>query len=435
MPAIAKILIIFASVLAATRFKAPLGLALVAGGVLLNLWAGLGGMDSLANLGQALFGTELWLMMAITGLIVEIGRYMTEQRNAHTIVGAARAWGGRHGRTAAMMFMPAVIGLVPMPAGALFSAPFVEQTAGADRNANWKSAVNYWFRHIWEYWWPLYPGVIIAMTTFAMVPTWQYLAVQMPFTVVAVGAGFLFLVRPHVEGLAEETGDRGAAVSSDRRVARLMLPLVIVVASLFVLPPLLKMAIAGDDVHIRQVRQLLAVLLGLVGGLVAVVADEWRHDRRKMFSTMLKKQSVDVQVSLLGVLIFKSMLDQSGLLPAASRELVASGIPLALAVAALPFLAGIVTGIALGFTGASFPLVVGLMSAPGSGLTPLATLVLAYGFGYMGMMLSPVHLCLLVTRDYFSSSMLAIYRQVAPCIAAVLVFCLASHFLLSAFGW
>jgi hypothetical protein len=89
----------------------------------------------------------------------------------------------------------------------------------------------------------------------------------------------------------------------------------------------------------------------------------------------------------------------------------------------------------LGFTGASFPLVVGLMAAPGSGLTPLATLVLAYGFGYMGMMLSPVHLCLLVTRDYFSSSMLAIYRQVAPCIAAVLVFCLASYFLLSAFGW
>jgi hypothetical protein len=378
---------------------------------------------------------ELWLMLAITGMIVEIGRYMTERRNADAIVGAARAWGGRHGRAAAMTLMPAVIGLVPMPAGALFSAPFVEQTAGSARGANWKSAINYWFRHVWEYWWPLYPGVIIAMTTFAMVPTWQYLAVQMPFTLVAAGAGFLFLVRPHVKGLADETAGAAGPALPDRRMLSVMLPLVVVLASLVVLPPLLGMVIHGEDVHTRQVRQLLAVVLGLVGGLVAVVADEWRKDRRKIFSTMLSRQSVDVQVSLLGVLVFKSMLDQSGLLPVAGQDLVASGIPLVLAVAALPFLAGIVTGIAMGFTGASFPLVVGLMGAPDSGLTPLATLVLAYGFGYMGMMLSPVHLCLLVTRDYFSSSMLAIYRQIAPCIVAVLVFCLASHLLLRALGW
>jgi integral membrane protein (TIGR00529 family) len=436
MPAIAKILIVFVSVLAATRLRAPLGIALAAGGVLLNLWAGAGAGGSLRNLGHAFLGVELWLMMAITGLIVEIGRYMTEPRNAETIVGAARAWGGRHGRAAAMTLMPAVIGLVPMPAGALFSAPFVEQTAGADRNANWKAAINYWFRHVWEYWWPLYPGVIIAMTTFAMVPTWQYLAVQMPFTVVAAGAGFLFLVRPHVKDLAEEAGDgQSRAAPAGGRVARLVLPLATVVACLVVLPLVLKLVIPGADVKSAQVRQLLAVLLGLAGGLAVVMADEWKHDRRKIFSSLLRKQSVDVQVSLLGVLVFKSMLDQSGLLPLASRELVASGIPLVFAVAALPFLAGIVTGIALGFTGTSFPLVVGLMAVPESGLTPLSTLVLAYGFGYMGMMLSPVHLCLLVTRDYFSSSVIAIYRQIVPCVAAILVFCLAGHFLLRALGW
>lgn len=434
-PAIAKILIVFVSVLAATRLRVPLGVALVAGGFLLNLWAGLGAADSLLNLGRSLLGVELWLMMGITGLIVEIGRYMTEPRNADTIVGAARTWGGRHGRAAAMTMVPAVIGLVPMPAGALFSAPFVEQTAGADRNANWKSAVNYWFRHVWEYWWPLYPGVIIAMTTFAMVPTWQYMAAQMPFTLVAAGSGFLFLVKPHVRGLADEPGNGQAQTQGGGRVGRLVLPLAIVVASLVVLPVLLKLVITGTDTKSAQVRQLLAVLLGLVGGLAAVVADEWRHDRRRIFSSLLKRQSIEVQVSLLGVLIFKAMLDQSGLLPLAGRELVGSGIPLGIAVAALPFLAGMVTGIALGFTGTSFPLVVGLMLAPDSGLTPLATLVLAYGFGYMGMMLSPVHLCLLVTRDYFSSSMIAIYREIAPCVAAILVFCLAGHFLLRTLGW
>jgi hypothetical protein len=51
---------------------------------------------------------------------------------------------------------------------------------------------------------------------------------------------------------------------------------------------------------------------------------------------------------------------------------------------------------------------------------------LAYAFGYMGMMLSPVHLCFLVTKDYYASSLLGSYRLImAPVLvvmAAVLIF-------------
>jgi len=37
---------------------------------------------------------------------------------------------------------------------------------------------------------------------------------------------------------------------------------------------------------------------------------------------------------------------------------------------------------------------------------------LAYTFGYMGMMLSPVHLCFLVTKDYYKANLLKCYRHV-----------------------
>jgi hypothetical protein len=53
--------------------------------------------------------------------------------------------------------------------------------------------------------------------------------------------------------------------------------------------------------------------------------------------------------------------------------------------------------------------------------------VLAYGFGYMGMMLSPVHLCLLVTKEYFSAGLLGVLRIILPCVAVILVFCLLSY--------
>jgi len=129
------------------------------------------------------------------------------------------------------------------------------------------------------------------------------------------------------------------------------------------------------------------------------------------------------------------MLEKSGLLPAAGKELVSSGIPLVIAVAILPFLGGMITGIASGFTGTAFPLLVGLMNTEGSGLTPLSTLVLGYGFGYVGLLLSPVHLCLLVTRDYFSATLSKVYMQLLPGVAVILIYSIVVHFVLRVLGW
>jgi hypothetical protein len=46
---------------------------------------------------------------------------------------------------------------------------------------------------------------------------------------------------------------------------------------------------------------------------------------------------------------------------------------------------------------------------------------LAYVSGYVGMMLSPVHICLLVTKDYFKASLAASYLHIYKPAAAVLV--------------
>jgi len=74
------------------------------------------------------------------------------------------------------------------------------------------------------------------------------------------------------------------------------------------------------------------------------------------------------------------------------------------------------------------------MAAEGTSLTPMSTLVLAYGFGHSGMMLSPIHLCLLVTRDYFRSSFSDVYRRIVPCVLAVLAYSIAAHIALKLLG-
>ena len=437
--AITKILIVFAAMLAVTRFKVNLGFALIAGGVILELWAGLTLPDTIANLGHAFMNSELWFFMLVMALIIEVDHFMTEDRNSAEIVAATQRWGGRHGRAFTLMALPAVMGLIPSPAGALFSAPFVEQASGKGEGApEWKTAVNYWFRHIWEYWWPLYPGVIIAMSAFSMVPAWQFVSVQLPFTVLSVLAGYFLLVRTHVGRLAGVTQNTGG---DDRRALFLLMPLVIVLASLFLLPYPIAKILPGMHV---QARKLFAVVLGLVGALSLIVLDrkaqrhkgaEKEKSGRKMFSTLFSRSSLGIQFALVGVLVFQFMLEKSGLLPTAGRELVSSGIPIVFAVAVLPFLGGMVTGIGPGVSGMAFPLVVGLMNTQDSGLTPLATLVLAYGLGYMGIMLSPVHLCLIVTKDYFKASFPAVYRQILPGVLVVVAYSIIAHVVLRVLGW
>lgn len=429
MPAIFKILIVFIAVLLATRIKLHLGIALILGGIMLSMWAGASPLETTGALIDSIINLEFLLLVLITAFIVELGRYITGKENADEIVGAVRRWGGRHGALYTLIGLPAVIGLIPMPAGALFSAPFVEQTGGRiDGAASWKSAVNYWFRHVWEYWWPLYPGVITAMWLFDMIPAWKFFTVQFFFTPVAFYAGYRVLLKKHVADLAAVDIAR---TGSNRRAAFLMVPVVVVLLFAMVVPPVIR-AFTSQDVDL-QILRLGSVLAGLTVALIISAIDDFRHGKRLIFKTMLEWKSWSVIVSLSGVLIFKFMMQESGLLPNAAQELADSGMPVEIVVAFMPFVAGIVTGIALGFTGAAFPLVAALVGM--GSMKPVAALVLAYGFGYMGMMLSPVHLCLLVTRDYFSSSLGSVYRHIIPCVLIVMIFSLLMHVLMRVLGW
>jgi hypothetical protein len=119
----------------------------------------------------------------------------------------------------------------------------------------------------------------------------------------------------------------------------------------------------------------------------------------------------------------------------AGSELAAGHVPMLVIISILPFIAGLVTGIAIGFAGTAFPLVVGFMGVADAGLTPVATLVLAFTMGYAGMMLSPVHLCFLLTREYFTASYFKVLRYLYPCTLTVVAYGFVLHLLLNMVGW
>ena len=71
----------------------------------------------------------------------------------------------------------------------------------------------------------------------------------------------------------------------------------------------------------------------------------------------------------------------------------------------MPFISGLSMGLSVGAVGASFPIVLSLLGPEPGTAVLLAAAVLAYGCGYVGQMLSPVHVCLVVSNAYFKTRM------------------------------
>jgi len=143
-------------------------------------------------------------------------------------------------------------------------------------------------------------------------------------------------------------------------------------------------------------------------------------------SAALAKSSISMLFLVASIMIFKGIMVDSQAVSQIRNELMAYGIPIALIVAVIPFISGFITGVAVGFVGISFPLIIPLFQTADP-FDYLSFAALAYTFGYMGQILSPIHLCFLVTKDYFKAGLLGSYRYIVmPSLAvmtgAILIF-------------
>ena len=150
IPAIVRILIVFICILMAIRKKISLGNAFVLGAILIGALFGLrpGAMISSA-VGSVMMPKTLSLAVVVT-LILVLSSSM--EKGGHM----ARLLDNFRGLVANprlnLALFPALIGLLPMPGGAIFSAPMVKELGGrSGLRPDQLSFINYWYRHIWEY--------------------------------------------------------------------------------------------------------------------------------------------------------------------------------------------------------------------------------------------------------------------------------------------
>jgi integral membrane protein (TIGR00529 family) len=143
---------------------------------------------------------------------------------------------------------------------------------------------------------------------------------------------------------------------------------------------------------------------GVTVGLYAV----HRYSPAKVWESLRESVSAKALLLVIGIMVFQETLRVTGALDGVSRFFAASGLPPLLVLTTLPFLAGVMTGLTIAFVGITFPILMPLM---GGSPPSLGLLALAFGSGFAGVMLSPVHLCLVLTREYFNADMARVYHR------------------------
>ncbi|MCP4544576.1 MAG: DUF401 family protein [Chloroflexi bacterium] len=310
--------------------------------------------------------------------------------------------------------LPALIGFLPMVGGAMFSAPMVDEVGnrlGASEER--KTFVNYWFRHMWEPILPLYPSMLLAAELLGMTTT-QLAKTTWPLTVAAVLGGLIFgllgLPRHGKDDLP--SNHRPPNLQTLGLLAKSIWPIILVITLAPVLP----------------VGERFSLILSLLLTIALMMATR-RIPLRDLGTILLKRIPWKTVIVIFGALIFRRVLDNSGAVLAISNELTALHIPLPVLAFGVPFITGLLTGLmAAGFS-IGFPVVLPLLIVNGGNITPAWAAWVMTG-GIVGTMLSPVHLCLGLTRVYFKAEWGPIYRLLAP--AAFLMTITAAGMLLFA---
>jgi len=292
----------------------------------------------------------------------------------------------------AMLLTPAIIGLIPMPGGALVSATtlqdLVKKTGLSPEQATF---INYWFRHVWDYFLPVYPAVITASVILST-PLPAIMKTLWPMTALAIVFGIIcsYRIMKKTQGIREK---------ASRNIAYSLLS-------------------ASWPI-------LLLVLLILLG-LDAVIAFPltltllaWQQ--RAKWSELKKalKYGLDPKILLLlyAVMLYKATIESSHTAYTLLSDMQSIGLPTLAILVVLPLLIGFATGVSVAFVGIAFPLLTPFIVSS-SGISSYALLV-AFTSGIVGYLLSPVHLCFILSAEYFKASLAKVYKYVLPLALAI----------------
>ena len=300
--------------------------------------------------------------------------------------------------------IPAVYGLMPVPGGALFSVPMVNEEGDKYQiNNNQKNFLNVWFRHIW---FPIYPissaMILICSVKFSDINIYFLVLINIPAFIASIMIGIFYLKKFIKNSPKQET-------VSKKDYSGLI----------YLLPPVLPLAFYGFlqffDVPNIQIR---SFIIGVFFSIILL----YFITKTTIYNYIgIVKKSVawKLALAIFGIMIFREIFDISGAPDIIANVIGSMPFPTILIIIAVPLILGLLTGYNLGAVALSYPLVEPFFQVSGISIIGITSIIFVSSLA--GYLISPIHLCNVLSSDYLKTDTTRMYKMYIPAVLALLI--------------
>jgi len=369
-----KLLIIFILIVVFLGLKKPLYLVIIGATVLLGLLFRMRLADFFATYGRSLisydtinFTVIIWLVMLVEGLMTKYG-YLQRILGALDSVFNSRKFD--------MISMPMIIGFLPSAGGALFSCPMVAEAAkDTGISPERQSVVNIYYRHVMEIFFPTYPSLLLAAQISGL-PLANLTLYVFPLALFVAALGLVYVKGvtklPKVQHKNHLPARIGALLFS-------LWPFLLLIA----------LILAGGLEIWLSVAIVLAMLLLAIRpapkSLPGLIRDSTKWRLLLMLATVMG---------------FKDMLTASGAVERLPELIAALPVPPVLVFSLMSFFLSLLTGVPVSATAIVMPLAIAALPA-----YTVPVICLLHLSAYLGAQLTPMHMCITITAEYFQANL------------------------------
>ena len=299
-----------------------------------------------------------------------------------------------------LAIIPFIFGLLPVPGGALLSAPMVDaegRRLGVSNEG--KTFLNLWFRHIGFLVFPLATALIV-MSQISEVNINRLIVIQTPIFIVSLILGLLYVIKLSRK---VESADVGKKEGVFAETMENFMPLFVTIALTLILSIFISLNIS--------------FLIALPSGIVLSLLIYRGRGRSKM---LRKGFSPSIGLAVFSIMLYKNIANASGVAEIVAKYLQHTSMPALVIIPLLSFVIGVLTAHNMAAIALAYP-----MLSPIIG-NDVHLISLLYVSSFMGYLISPLHLCVVVSYDYFKPRFIELYKLMLP--PAVLMVVIAVAF-------
>ncbi|MBN2602907.1 MAG: DUF401 family protein [Candidatus Thermoplasmatota archaeon] len=302
----------------------------------------------------------------------------------------------------ALGIVPAIYGLMPVPGGALFSAPTIEEEGNKFNISKIeKNFLNVWFRHIWFAIYPISSAMIlICGPSFSNINIYFLVLINFPAFFTSIFIGYYYLKK-----FLRNKSEHKEKIKRDYS------------GLIYLLPPLLPLVFYWVLIPLN-LTQIQSFLIGVIFSILLLYLLT-KSKKREYFKIMKKSLTINLALAIFGIMIFREMFEVSGATKIIADIISDLPFPSILIIIFIPIILGVLTGYNLGAVSLSYPLVSPFFQFSGIQIAGLTSIIFISSL--VGYLISPIHLCNVLSSEYLKTDTTRMYKMYIPSAITMLI--------------